>query len=74
MKVRSAKGLLTRRMNEVEMTLEEYTYNNGEPTTFHVETFKQHLVKVRAARDVVHTAYSNLMSINVPIMVKKQMN
>ena len=65
---RSAKGMLTRRMNDAVKTLEDYSYETGEPMDFHVETLKQHLNELQAARDVVHTAYTNLMSVDVLIM------
>ena len=31
---------------------------------------KQHLNEVRAAREIVHMAYTNIMSIDIPIMVE----
>ena len=71
LKVRAAKGVLTRRINEAETTIRALLTKGREGFGDHdIQDLRDHLSDVRNARESVATSYYNLMGIDVPQMTE----
>ena len=69
LKVRAAKGVLTRRMNDAERTIQA-VIDKGSITSIDadIQDMRQHLLEVRSECESIVTAYTNLMCVDVPQM------
>ena len=71
LKVKASKGVLTRRINDAKRSITAILSKEPElPTKSDLTDMRQHLSDVRCARKAIITAYTNIMCVDVPIMME----
>ena len=71
LKIKAAKGVLTRHINDAKRSTTAILSKEPEmPTDAVMQDMRQHLSDIRSAQESIVTAYTNIMCVDVPLMTE----